>query len=385
MAKIILHLDMDAFFASVEQAVNPAYAGKPLIVGSRHRKYNTVVAACSYEAKACGIHSGMSTRAAFQLCPQALFVPADSAKYIYTSDEIAQLLRPYTDRGERASIDEFFLDAGTMSLPQAEAMARDIKSRIKSELHITGSIGIAPTRILAKMAAKRIKPDGLLVVEEGTVLDFLKNIPVEAVPGIGPSLKERLNLLSVFTCGQLHTLDLEFLAGRFGKIGAWLWGISRMKEGYEISNWESAELPPKSVGHSYTLERDIHRLDTLKIWIRLLSEMVAYRLRRDGLQAKVVHFYMSDREDFYSREKKFYSATSDPEEIYRRCLIILKTFGLKNICARALGVSVSCLLPAERNHLFEKDQKREQLLSAVDRINDRFGDWSIFPAVLKQK
>ncbi len=383
MTRMILHLDMDAFFASVEQAVNPAYAGKPLIVGSRHRQYNTVVAACSYEAKACGIHSGMSTREAFQLCPQALFVPADSAKYVYTSDTIAQILRVYTDKGERASVDEFFLDAGGMSPAQAEAMAHEIKARIKKSLHITGSVGIAPTRILAKMAAKRKKPDGLLVVEKKEVLDFLRDIPVEAVPGIGPSLKGRLNLLSVFTCGQLHALDLEFLSERFGKVGTWLWGISRLQDGYEIRNWESEDVPPKSVGHSYTLEKDVCRLDSLKIWIRLLAEMVAYRLRRDDLQAQVVHFYMSDREGFYSREKKFYSPTFDPEEIYRRCLIILKTFGLKTICARALGVSVSCLLPAERHHLFEKDRKREQLLCAVDRINERFGDWSICPAVLK--
>ena len=385
MTKTIIHLDMDAFFASVEQAVNPAYAGKPLIVGSRYRKYNTVVAACSYEAKAFGIHSGMSTRAAFQLCPEALFVPADSAKYIYTSDEIAQLLKFYTDNGERVSIDEFFLDVSDMSLPQAESMARTIKERIKKQLHITGSIGIAPTRIIAKMAAKRKKPNGLLVVKEDQVTDFLRDIPVEAVPGIGPRLKEQLNLLSVFTCGQLHALDLEFLAGRFGKAGSWMWGISRLEDGYQISNWESGELPPKSVGHSYTLEREIRRLDTLKVWIRLLSEMVAYRLRRDDLQAKVTHLYINAPDDFFSREKKFYSPTYDAGEIYRRCLIILKTFNFKSVRARALGVSASCLVPAEHQHLFEKDKKREQLIFALDKINERFGEWSICPAVLKQK
>lgn len=383
MNKIILHIDMDAFFASVEQAVNPVYSGRPLIVGARGRKYNTVVAACSYEAKAFGIHSGMSTRTAFRLCPQAAFVAADSAKYIYTSDEILRMLKDYTDKGERASIDEFFLDVTGMGFSAAELMARDIKEKIKRKFSITGSVGIAPSRILAKMAAKQKKPDGLLVVEEDRVLDFLKDIPVEDVPGIGPRLKEQLNLLCVFTCGQLHDLTAEFLVGRFGKVGAWMRGISRMEDGYEINNWENEELPPKSIGHSYTLEKDIYRVETLRVWIRLLSEMVAYRLRKAGLQARVIHLYLREGNSFLSRQRTFYSATSDASEIYRRCLLIFNSFSCRGIGVRALGVSTSSLVPSEEIFLFETDKKRHCLIRTVDAINEKFGEWAIHPAVLK--
>jgi DNA polymerase-4 len=384
-SQIILHIDMDAFFASVEQAASPSYRGKPLIVGSRGKKYNTVVAACSYEAKEYGIQSGMPTATAFNLCPQAIFVAADSAKYMYTSDSIFELLKSYSDKMERASIDEFYLDLSKEDFEKAKIAARKIKKAIRQSFNITGSIGIAPAKIIAKIAAKAKKPDGLFVLEkENEVLDFLKGLPVEKVPGIGPHIKQRLNDMSIFTCGELADTGLKVLASRFGKLGFWLYEVSRGRDAGVVSYWYEPDEPPKSVSHSYTLGHELCRRDDLEAWILMLSEMVAYRLRKDRLEARTVCLCLKDRIGFLSREKKFSSQTSDALEIYKRSLIILDTFGLKNFCVRSLGVSASCLYAQEDLYLFSQDRERNQLISALDKINERFGEWSIYPARIKQ-
>lgn len=373
---------MDAFFASVEQAANPIYKGKPLLVGSRGRKFHTVVAACSYEAKAFGIHSGMPTKAAYRLCPWASFVPADSAKYVYTSDKIEKILRDYSDQMERASIDEFYLDLSQRSISAAAKTAEEIKRRIKDCFSITASVGIAPVKIIAKIAAKAKKPDGLLILEEKDVLDFLEGLAVERIPGIGPQLKEYLNNMSIFTCGQLRRVNPEVLVRRFGKIGLWMAGVSRGQDNEEIGYWQDEELPPKSVSHSHTLEQEISCRQELESWIRMLSEMVAFRLRQEKLESRVSSLYLRDRVVTLSREKNFQSPTADPQRIYERNLLILESFRLKNYFVRSLGVSASGLVVAQEFYLFQSDQKRNSLLAAVDKINQRLGDWSIYPAAI---
>ncbi|MGE5308081.1 MAG: DNA polymerase Y family protein [Deltaproteobacteria bacterium] len=384
MGRIILHLDMDAFFASIEQAINPALRGRPVIVGSRRKKYYTVVAACSYEAKACGIESGMLSVDAFALCPTAAFVPCDSARYMYTSDRIEQMLKGYADRMERASIDEFFLDmTGSGSLADAELAAKEIKSWIRRELGITGSVGIAPSRTISKMAAKARKPDGLLVVGAGEVEDFLRPLPVEKVPGIGPHMKRYLNEMCVYTLGELAAVPVERLAERFGKNGVWMHQVIRGIGDDEVACWRDPAPPPKSVGHSYTLERELSRPQDIEAWIRLLCEMVGARLRSYGLESRVAHLYLRGAEGFYSREKTFADPTDDPEEIWKRAVAIFRGFPQRGLRVRGLGVSVSVLSQTQDNRLFETDRKRRRLLSAVDTINDRFGDWSICPAVIK--
>ncbi len=379
---IILHIDMDAFFASVEQAANPIYRGKPLLVGSRGRKLNTVVAACSYEAKAFGIHSGMPTKAAFRLCPWADFVTADSAKYIYTSDRIEEILKEYSDQMERASIDEFFLDLSQLGISGAVKAAEEIKRRIKTDFSITASVGIAPVKIIAKIAAKAKKPDGLLVLEGKNVLGFLDGLAVEKVPGIGPRLTEHLNNMSIFTCGQLRAAGPEILLRRFGKVGLWMFQVSLGQDNEEVGYWQDEELPPKSISHSYTLEREIFRGEELESWIRMLSEMVAFRLRGAKLESRVSGLFLKEKEAVLSREKNFQSLTADPQRIYERNILILKSFRLNNFSVRALGVSASGLAPAQEFYLFESERKRNSLLAAVDKINERLGDWSIYPATV---
>ncbi len=382
-SKIILHIDMDAFFASIEQAANPVYKGKPLLVGSRGRKFNTVVAACSYEAKAFGIHSGMSTRDAFKLCPWAEFVSADSGKYIYTSAMIEETLKNYSDHLEKASIDEFYLDLSPQGIAGAAKIARKIKAAIKESFSITASIGIAPVKIIAKIAAKARKPDGLLILAGSKeVLDFLEDLPVEKVPGIGPHLKEYLNNMSVFSCGQLSRVDPEVLVRRFGKTGSWMSRVCRGEDDEEVGYWQDEDLPPKSISHSHTLAKAIFRRQELESWIMMLTEMVALRLRKNNLESRISGLYLRGRDSILSREKNFKYPTADPQQLYKRNKLILESFHKDDFSVRALGVWTSGLVPEQKLYLFESDRKRDSLLAALDKINQSQGDWSIYPAAI---
>jgi DNA polymerase-4 len=371
---------MDAFFASVEQAVNPALRGKPVIVGSRGRREHTVVAACSYEAKAYGISSGMPTFMAFKLCPHARFVTADSGKYLDTSSRIEAVLQEYTDRIEAASIDEFYLDLTDLGAVCAVDACRDIKRRIKDSFGLTCSAGIAPNRIVAKIAAKSGKPDGLVAVKPQDVSAFMENLSIEKIPGIGPQSQRRLNMLSVFTCGELAQFDARFLEKRFGKYGLWLAQVSRGIDSDEVRRINDPDPAAKSVSHSYTLEREIYSRPLLESWLRMLTEMVAYRLRKERLDSRTVHVYMHGSFGVFAKQKSFGSATHDPAALFQRVLAVIDSFGGQRLSAKAIGVAATGLTCLDDLHLFPSDQKKERLLGAIDTINARFGEWSVYPA-----
>ncbi len=183
---MILHIDMDAFFASIEQAINPNLKGKPLIVGSRNNKLHTVVCAASYEAKAYGIDSGMSSAEAFKLCPNLQFVPAEQSKYIWTSEQIFELLKGYGFEVVYASIDEFQMDILDKNHP--EELAKNIQDKIYETFHITASIGVAKNWLLAKLASKINKPKGIAIITEANLSETLKKTAVEKLCGVGQKL-----------------------------------------------------------------------------------------------------------------------------------------------------------------------------------------------------
>lgn len=376
---------MDAFFASVEQASNHKLKNKPVIVGSRTDKRRTVVAACSYEAKAFGISSGMSSQEAFRLCPEALFVPADSTKYIYTAHEIFAMLKEFSPQVEMSSIDEFYLDITGCEriFGSLETIGHTIKQKIYQRFNITGSIGIAPTKLMAKLASKHRKPDGLVIWEQRDLPGVLKDMPIEKICGIGPKMTVYLQQMSIFTCGELSRAPEKLLIERFGKYGAWLAQIARGEDSDFISLTSAPSASPKSVGHSYTLEKDTFSIEVIKIWIRLLCEMVAQRLRKQLLEGSVVHLYLRGSNlEWWSRQRKFTDASADGKRIYQRCLLIMSSLlRLKNPI-RALGVTVSGLTAAQSLFLLNEDKERQSLLEAQDQINQRFGEWSIYPARL---
>ena len=381
---IRLHIDMDAFFASIEQAVNPRLKGQPLIVGSRANKYHTVVCAASYEAKALGIDSGMSTREAFRLCPQARFVAANSARYIFTSEQIFELLKDFSPNLEYVSVDEFLLGFEGLegALEGIIEVSHKIKQAIKERFFISCSIGIAPTRILAKLASKLDKPDGLVVIEPKDIPEVFNCLPVEALCGIGPSLKARLNSLGIITLKDLFGASEELLVSRFGKIGHWLYEAVRTNKDLPVTFFDIPNEPPKSIGHSYTLARETSNNETIFAWVRLLSEMVSARLRQQNLEAKTLHLYLLNLNENrgFSRQKTFSQPTSDGNELYNRCRVIIGLNKGINFRVRAIGVTSSNFVPQEGLFLFNEQAKRHSLLKSLDSINGKIGEWSIFPA-----
>ncbi|MFA7284027.1 MAG: hypothetical protein WC066_05755 [Candidatus Omnitrophota bacterium] len=359
---VFLHVDMDAFFASIEQAVNPRLKGKPLVVGSRGKRMHTVVCAASYAAKALGIHSGMSSREAFLICPNLEFVKADQAKYIWTSERILEILQGYGFPLSYASIDEFQMELFGKVNPLD--LGRIIKERIYADFNITASVGIAESRILAKLASKLDKPDGLSLIDASNFKDVLSRTCLDELPGMGGKTGAGLIKTGLKTCWDLY-LNLP---GFF-------------KE--DDKNPGKSDEGPKSVGHSYTLPDARTNPQVILAWIRLLSEMVSSRLRRQGLAGFTVAVRLAGPliGDF-CLQKTYKTPTNDGYEIYKRAVQISSKIASKTPRIRLIGITCSGLsFNAYLNPLFKEDARREGLLRALDSINNRYGDGSIYPAV----
>lgn len=361
---MILHIDMDAFFTSIEQAVNPHLLGKPLIVGSRANKIRTVVCAASYEAKRLGIHSGMPSRDAFNICPNLEFVAADQAKYIWTSEQVFELLKGFGFPLNYASVDEFQLDIQDYSEPLK--LAKKIQEQIYANFNITASVGIAKNWLLAKLASKVNKPKGITLINEVNFQDLLSLTPLTKACGMAGKTGQVFMAQGLKTCWDLYlNLPGFFDAGNPGK----------------FEEASETEEKPKSISHSYTLPRALGNPWFIKAWIRVLAEMVGERLRQKNLVAKTVHLWlnMPGKTDFLG-QKTFSMPTNDSYEIYLRSLKIMAGMSQKRLKIRALGVSASHLEWQDYLPLLLEERRREALIKAIDRINSRFGESSIFPA-----
>lgn len=369
---------MDAFFASIEQAINPSLKGRPLIVGSRNNKLHTVVCAASYEAKACGIDSGMPSAEAFKLCPNLEFVPAEQSKYIWTSEQIFEMLKTYGFEVVYASIDEFQVDIGAKSNPQG--LAKDIQKKIQETFNITASIGIAKNWLLAKLASKLDKPNGVTLISEDSLTEILSKTPVGRICGVGQKLNQVLDNLNVKTCLDLYQKSPDFLEQNLGKYGLNLYVSLHSVESFEPQENESE---PKSIGHSYTLPRVSKTPIFIRAWIRLLSEMVSERLRQKNLVSNTVNLWLNGPEiGNFNCQKTFQQPTNDGYEIYLRSLKIMAKISQKTPKIRAFGVSCSNLTQPAYSPLFKEEKRREDLIKTIDKINFRFGDGSIYPAVI---
>jgi len=374
---MILHIDMDAFFASIEQAVNPKLKGLPLIVGSRNNELHTVVCAASYEAKAYGIDSGMSSAEALKLCPNLAFVPSQQARYIWTSEQIFEMLKPYGLPLNYASIDEFQMDIGSNN---PGALAYTIQKQIYENFNITASIGIAKNYLLSKLASKLNKPNGITVLTEDNLSELLGKTKVEKLCGIGRASAEILHNLGVQSCLDLYQKSPRFLEELFGQNGLNLYASLHFQEELET---EQGDSKPKSIGHSYTLPMASENPGFIRAWIRLLSEMVARRLREKNLTAKTVHLWLNGPEMAnFGAQKTFQEPNNDGYEIYHRCLKIMLKKEQTMPKIRALGVSCSSLIQANYTALFKEEQRREALIKAIDKINTQYGEDSIYPAVI---
>ncbi len=380
MNRVILHLDQNAFFASVEQQAKPELRGKPIaVVGAAHR---TVITTASYEARAFGVRTGMAIWEGKRACPDLIIVRGDNKKYTYTSARVVEMMREYTPLVEPFSIDEAFLDV-THSLKlfgSAENIAYQLKAKIKHSFGITCSIGIAPNKLLAKLASDMEKPDGLTVISPDQVKRVLEQMPVGELCGVGKKLQKQLLLYcNIRTCGELGRCDETVLVRRFGIIGSVL---KRMGQGIDDSPVVPMEEEEqvKSVGHSMTLPRDIEDRGQILKRLLQLSEMVGRRARKYGLAGKTVSVYVR-LGDFFSNLQKQSTLNRHinlSDEIYQAAVRLYDTLKVDQP-VRLLGISLSNLREGEETQpsLFEENRKKEQLTKAMDAVNNRFGDMKV--------
>jgi DNA polymerase-4 len=374
--RIILHIDMNAFFASVEQQTNPELQGKPIAVIGRGR---TIVTTASYEARAFGVKTGMNTWQAKQACPQIIFVIGDNRRYTHTSTEIMSMMREYTPQVEVFSIDEAWMDV-THSLSlfgSPENIAYQLKAKIKHRFGITCSIGIAPNKLLAKLASEMKKPDGLTRIRPEEVSRVLEHMPANELCGIGKNMERHLLMMGIRTCGELGRYDVGRLTRKFGVIGTQLHNMGRGIDNSPVVPLEDQD-EVKSVSHSMTLDRDIEsRKDILKYLLQL-SEMVGRRARRYEVAGKTVHLTVRFA-DFTTIGKQMTRKehTNQSDEIFDEAVRILDTMELAQP-VRLLGVRITNLCYHRQQLPLFIDERRKMLAtSAMDEVNDKFGSFKV--------
>jgi DNA polymerase-4 len=382
--RAIAHIDMDAFYASVEQRDRPELRGRPVIVGA-DPKGRGVVSAASYEARVFGVRSAMPISKAARLCPDGIFVPVDMERYVAASRQIMAILDDFSPLVEPVSVDEAFVDlTGTTSLfgPAPDVVAR-IKQRIRSETGLTASAGLAPNKFIAKVASDLEKPDGLVVVEAGGEAAFLAPLPIERLWGVGKATAKELAALGIATIGQLQRLPRVTLVARLGDHGAGLHELAFGRDDRPVEPWT----PPKSMGAETTFERDTNDRARLDTTLRSQAERVARELRAEGLAAARVTLKLRFA-DFRTLTR---SHTTDPTqdglELYRRVAVLLAREPLGQP-VRLIGVSASALTAEQTGQLGLLETsavRRERLARAVDRITGRFGLDAIRPAALVRR
>lgn len=385
LPRVILHLDMDAFYAAVEVRENPALAGKPLIVG--HRGPRGVVSTCSYEARRYGVRSAMPSLTAERLCPDAIWLPGRMDLYVSVSREIRRVLDAASPVVEPLSIDEAFLDLTGIAggLPEGRDVAREIKRRIRDEQHLTASAGVAPNKFLAKVASDLEKPDGLVVLSLEDVPARLWPMPVERLWGVGPRTAERLRRGGLRHIGDVANVSEKALASLVGASSAHhLAEIARGRDDRPVE----PHRPAKSISEERTYAADMSDPREIDRAILARSEGVARELRRAGLAGRTVHLKVRAG-DFttWIRAVSLDRATDLAEVIVRAARGLLRErirMGGKGV--RLLGVGVSALEPSSRapSTLFsDPDEDRARnAAAATDAVREKFGEEAITRARL---
>lgn len=384
MERIILLIDMDAFFASVEQQSNPALRGKPIaVVGGGKR---TVVTTASYEARAQGVRTGMNIHEAKKQCPELIVVVGNNDKYTHTCAALKEVYLRYTPDVEIYSVDEAFLDITTSHhlFGGPLEIGRKIKKRIKRIFGINATVGIGSNRLIAKLAADLSKPDGLRWIRDDEVLDVLEELPPEELWGIGPGMAGHLRAMGIKTCGELARTPIGILRSRFGITGERLKMMAMGRDDTPvISDSETGEV--KSIGHSMTLPEDIYSISEMERYLFILSDRVAFRARRYGYAGRTVSVvirYMSF--ETFSLQRRLTLPTDDTHLIYRTAMETVRSLRLREP-VRLLGVSIKSLIKTTAQEcLFDEQKKRRRLLETVDGINLRYGSHSLLWAAALQ-
>jgi len=335
----IIHIDMDAFYASVEQRDDPSLKGRPVIVGG-DPDHRGVVAACSYEARTFGIHSAMPSARARRLCPHAIFLPPRFREYQDVSNRIMEIFLDYTDCVEPLSLDEAFLDVtvNRRHMDSATAMAREIRARIVRDTELTASAGVSYNKFLAKAASDHHKPDGITVIPPGKALAFIADLPIRKFYGVGKVTEHRMLSLGIRTGSDLMEVSLENMIKWFGKNGEFFYHIAR---GYDPRP-VVPERERKSLGKEITLPEDTDDLERMASIVSRLSANVSLLLRSEGLSGRTITLKMKYH-DFQciTRSTTLSRSVDDADTIASRSLALLRDTEAGNRKVRLLGVSVS--------------------------------------------
>jgi len=381
--RTILLVDMNAFFASVEQLSNASLRGKPVLVGGSPSQ-RSVVAAASYEARPYGISSGMSFTEALILCPGAILVEGNPLKYADTARRVFRICADYTDKMEVYSIDECFLDVTETQDRFAGAwkIAQAIKQRIRKELGLTCSIGIGPNKLLSKLAAGMKKPDGLTEIKPEDVKSILEDLPVEKLHGIGEKTRIRLARMGITTAGALGRVPVESLRQRFGILGDLLHEMGNGIDHSPVVPYYSIP-DAKSMGHSYTLSRNTRDWNVIHGHLLRLSEMVGRRLREQNYAGRTITLILR-YEDMYTfvRQKSIPEYLDDGYAIYKVAASTLRQREDDERSIRLVGVSVSNLVKGIKQLGLFTDHRYSTLLRTLDAINDKYGEFTIKRASL---
>jgi DNA polymerase-4 len=380
----IIHVDLDAFFAAVEQRDRPELRGKPVIVGGDPRSRG-VVSTCSYEARKFGVHSAMPLRTALQLCPQGVFVPVDGAKYQRVSREVMTVLRRFTPAVEQVSIDEAFLDvAGSEALfGEAPEIGRRIKAEVVAATGLTVSVGVATNKLIAKVGSDLRKPDGLVVVPPGEEAAFLAPLDIRRLWGIGPKTAERLHGLGIRTIGELAALPIETLARALGDHGATLHDRAL---GIDSDPVTGGGQEAKSVSHETTFAIDVTDIEEIERTLLALTEGVSARLRAAGLRAGTIAVKVRDSQFRTITRQRSLPEPSDLTDTIWRAALDLARPEVRGKRIRLLGVSATQLGAPEQISMFEVvDQKQRRVVDATDAVRRRFGDHAVTRASLLHK
>lgn len=383
--RTILHVDMNAFFASVEQATHPHTRGKPVaIIGAADR---TVVLAASYDAKKYGVRTGCTKYTAAARCADLIFITAQPYKYMDVSCRIMRALHTYTPDVEVCSIDEAFLDiTNSLSLfGSPEVIARRIKKDIRALADITCSIGIAPNKLLAKLAANLQKPDGLVIFHPDDLPDCLRDIPVDMLCGVGPRTTAWLHRHGIRTCGDAQKIPYDLLRRRFGRNGIWLYNAVRGRDDSAIITQENTPAP-HSIGNSMTLHTSVYGREELSAYIVQLADMTGARLRKAVMAAHTLSLFLR----YASFQSEMRSVTTHIPLYFTDDIVAAARRALDachaNEPVRALGIHLSHLqYQYQPATLFPEDARRVTRARLQDSINAHFGPYTLMPAALVKR
>ena len=376
----ILHVDMDAFYASVEQRDRPELRGRPVIVGGP-AEGRGVVSAASYEARKYGVHSAMPTVTARRLCPNGVFLPVRMSRYAEVARQVREIFHSFTPLVEPLSLDEAFLDVhGCEGLfGSAPEIARQIKDRVRAETRLTASVGVAANKFLAKLATELGKPDGLFVIEPDRVAAVLGPLPVTRIWGVGAKGEKRLHALGLRTIGQLAALSEKVVADSLGEGGRQLWRLAHGRDDRVVVPDEAA----KSVSVETTFARDVGDRDALRGCLLELVEQLGERMRRVGVRGRTIEL-KARTSDFrtFSRSATLPDPTDLTELIWRTAAELFdRRVAEEWLPLRLLGVGATNLRHdgAVQGHLFEGEWRKKQgaLDQTVDAIRRQFGDEAI--------